>query len=178
TAGVSAFGLGGTNAHVLLSRAPASSMVTPNASIDDASRPYPLVLSAKSPDALAALRDRYVEFLGHTELPFAAIAHTAAVRRNHFSDRVAVFAADARDAIAQLAALDLKPSAADAPPPRVAFIFSGQGAQYTAMGRHLYAAVPQFRDALDECAALIEQHAGWSPLPLIVGEDADPRLDQ
>jgi acyl transferase domain-containing protein/NADPH:quinone reductase-like Zn-dependent oxidoreductase/NADP-dependent 3-hydroxy acid dehydrogenase YdfG/acyl carrier protein len=181
TAGVSAFGLGGTNAHVLLSRPPApgsSPAPTPESAPGEASRPYPLVLSARSPEALAALRDRYVEFLGNTDQPLAAIAHTAAVRRNHFSDRAVVVAADVRDAMAQVSALNIGPSAADAPSPRIAFIFSGQGAQYTAMGTHLYRAVPQFRDALDDCAALIEQHADWSPLPLIIGEDADPRLDQ
>jgi acyl transferase domain-containing protein/acyl carrier protein len=175
TAGVSAFGLGGTNAHILLTRPRASEATAPP--VDPG--PYPLVLSARSPAALAELRDRYVEFLASTEQPLSAIAHTAATRRNHFGDRAAVVAADVRDASEKLAQLSLAaPADADGAAPRIAFMFSGQGAQYSGMGTTLWHAVPPFRDALTECAELVERHAGWSPLPMIVGESPDARIDQ
>lgn len=176
TAGVSAFGLGGTNAHIVLTRPP---VATPAAPPPSGPPSLPLVLSAKSPAALADLRDRYVEFLERTDLPLPAIAHTAATRRNHFSDRAAVVARDVRDAAEKLARLALSPRAdADGAAPRIAFVFSGQGAQFSGMGTALFHAVPQFRDALTECAELVDRYAGWSPLPLIVGDANDPRIDQ
>ncbi|MGE0863955.1 MAG: type I polyketide synthase, partial [Vicinamibacterales bacterium] len=175
-AGVSAFGLGGTNAHVVLTPPPGAARAVaaqaPPARI-------PLVLSAKDPAALAELRERYVELLEQTTLPLVAIAHTAATRRNHFSNRAAIVAASAREAAGKLAGLDLSAvPEVDARVPRIAFVFSGQGAQYSGMASALFSAVPAFRDALTTCATLIEQHAGWSPLPLLVGAETDPRIDQ
>lgn len=177
-AGVSAFGLGGTNAHIVLTPAPADRRTA--AAPSSAAEVFPLVLSAKSPSALAELRERYVDFLEHTDQPLAAIAHTAATRRNHFSDRAAIVASSVHEAAGKLAGLDLSSVQPDADRgvPRVAFVFSGQGSQYSGMASALFGAVPAFRDALTECAALIEQHAGWSPLPMLVGADPDSRIDQ
>jgi len=176
TAGVSAFGLGGTNAHIVLSPAPAAAASSAAA----ANSSWPLVLSAKSPAALAQLRDRYVEFLGHTGLPLSAIAHTAATRRNHFAHRATVVATTAREAADALAQLRLSTNEPDAEAgtPRIGFIFSGQGSQFAGMATALHAEVPVFRDALEDCAALVERHAGWSPLALMVGDANDPRIDQ
>ncbi len=176
-AGVSAFGLGGTNAHIVLTQPPPAAQAGEELPTPDR---FPLVLSAKSPAALAELRERYVEFLAHTNLPLPAIAHTAAVRRNHFSDRAAVVATSAGDAAEKLAGLDLSSAAPDADrsAPRIAFIFSGQGAQYSGMASALFSAIAVFRDALTRCSDLVEQHAGWSPLPLLVGTDNDSQIDQ
>ncbi len=176
-AGVSAFGLGGTNAHIVLTPAPASAR---GAAESPAPERFPLVLSAKNPAALAELRERYVEFLERTDLPLAAIAHTAATRRNHFSERAAIVASSVRDAAGKLAGLDLSSMqpGADRAAPRIAFVFSGQGAQYSGMASALFGAVPAFRDALTLCAELVERHAGWSPLPMLVGVEDDRRIDQ
>jgi acyl transferase domain-containing protein/NADPH:quinone reductase-like Zn-dependent oxidoreductase/NADP-dependent 3-hydroxy acid dehydrogenase YdfG/acyl carrier protein len=180
-AGVSAFGLGGTNAHIVLTQAPAAALAKAPASLEQ----LPLVLSAKSPAALAALKDRYLEFLGKTDWPLAAIAHTAATRRNQFACRTAIVAATAKEAAEKLARIS-RPSQegvtstveAESAAPRIAFVFSGQGAQFSGMATTLFGAVPVFRDALTACAELVERHAGWSPLPLIVGDAKDPRIDQ
>ncbi len=180
-AGVSAFGLGGTNAHIVLTPAPAAGgAAAASTPAPAAPERFPLVLSAKSPAALAELRERYVDFLEHTNLPLAAIAHTAATRRNHFSDRAAIVASSVHDAAEKLAGLDLSSEQPDADrgAPRIAFVFSGQGAQYSGMASALFGAVPAFRDALTECAALVERHAGWSPLPMLVGTENDSRIDQ
>ena len=190
TAGVSAFGLGGTNAHIVLSQPPSTAAAKGAAS----EAPLPLVLSAKSPAALSELRNRYIEFLGGTNLPLAGIAHTAAARRNQFAYRTAVVAANALDAAAQLARQPLHPRAGrfggqeegvastwrdvESVAPRIAFVFSGQGSQYGGMATTLFDSVPVFRDALTTCAELVERHAGWSPRALIVGDAKDPRIDQ
>ncbi|MDP2390725.1 MAG: acyltransferase domain-containing protein, partial [Acidobacteriota bacterium] len=174
--------LGGTNAHIVLTQAPASAASQGDADV----RALPIVLSAKSPSALAELRDRYVSFLEHTDRPLAAIAQTAAIRRNHFAYRAAIVATTAGDAAGKLARLARQPQEGvastvqedETAAPRVAFVFSGQGSQYSGMATALFGAVPVFRDALTACAELVERHAGWSPLPLIVGPANDPRIDQ
>jgi acyl transferase domain-containing protein/acyl carrier protein len=178
-AGVSAFGLGGTNAHVILSGDESSNERATNTPVQATPACVPLVLSAKSAPALVQLRDRYAAFLAQTDAPFADIAATAAARRSHFPYRAAVVAGDAREAAAALATLPLGPaiSAVDALP-RIAFLFSGQGAQYAGMGNALYAQVPVFRDAVNACAELVERAAGWSPLPFITGAANDGQIDQ
>ncbi len=178
-AGVSAFGLGGTNAHVILSGDEPANERGANTAGQETPGRLPLVFSAQSAPALVQLRDRYAAFLAQTDASFADIASTAAARRSHFPYRAAVVAGDAREAAAALAALPLGPEtpAVDAPP-RIAFLFSGQGAQYAGMGKALYASVPVFRDAANACAELVERAAGWSPLPFITGAANDERIDQ
>jgi acyl transferase domain-containing protein/acyl carrier protein len=190
TAGVSAFGLGGTNAHIVLTQAPATAQGQAGRAGEAGgaglkTRFYdtvPLVLSAKSTAALAELRDRYAEFLGGADRLLAPIAYTAAARRNHFPYRAAIVAATTTEAAAKLARLRPHEGHASADnesaAPRVAFVFSGQGSQFGGMATALFGAVPAFRDALTACAELIERHAGWSPLPLMVGDGNDPRIDQ
>ena len=178
-AGVSAFGLGGTNAHIVLSDSePIVRDVAHAVAPDRMTGAIPLVLSARNPAALASLRDRYVSFLEQTDAPFADIAYTAAVRRTHFSDRLAIIATDAREAADALKRLEPKRTAFDTRS-QLAFVFSGQGSQYNGMGRSLFRTVAVFRDAAVACADLVLQHAGWSPLPFLTGEAADPRqIDQ
>ncbi|MGE3402206.1 MAG: type I polyketide synthase, partial [Vicinamibacterales bacterium] len=184
-AGVSAFGLGGTNAHIVLAEAPpaapgdgpAKAGPHDTSGPHELAGPWPLPLSAATPEALGALRDRYVAFLENTDAPFAAIAASAAARRSHFSERLVVVASSATDAAAQLRALPL-PAAAGDRAPRAAFVFSGQGAQYAGMATSLYGRSAPFTAALDACAALVKREAGWSPLPLLLDAGAGDRINE
>lgn len=173
-AGVSAFGLGGTNAHVLVSAAPNP------ASVEEAptsSPALPLLLSAKTPAALDALRQRYIALLATTPTPWSAIARTAALGRRQFDYRLAV-AADSREAaLEQLRSRDGNTAQLNDAPSKIAFIFTGQGAQYIGMGRALLSNAV-FRDALQHCASLVEREAGWSPLQFIDSHADDERIDQ
>jgi malonyl CoA-acyl carrier protein transacylase/NADP-dependent 3-hydroxy acid dehydrogenase YdfG len=91
---------------------------------------------------------------------------------------------DAAHAAAALAGLTrAEPGQSAERPPRVAFLFSGQGSQYAGMGTGLYRAVPAYRAAVDECAGLLRDHIGADlrDLVLAMGEDraaADTRLSR
>jgi acyl transferase domain-containing protein len=153
-AGVSAFGISGTNAHVILERAPAAARAPQPAAV------HLLPLSARSVPALRELAGRYVEHLAaRPDLRLDDLCHTAAAGRSHLPVRAAFVAGSTRELQAQLAqALDggdggWARTAERAPKP--AFLFTGQGAQYPGMGQELYRSQPVFRAALDTCAAIL-----------------------
>ncbi len=179
-AGVSSFGVGGTNAHVVLEETPPLARPRP------APRPaYLLRLSARTPTALAAAAGRLAAHLAdRPELDLADVAYTLAVGRAELPHRAAVVARDPVDASAALAdRARLHTGTATGPPPPVAFLFSGQGAQYAGMGGQLYRSEPAFRAAVDECARLLAPDLGEDLRPLLfpaagVAAAADARLAQ
>lgn len=150
-AGVSSFGVGGTNAHVVLEEAPARPESEP------ASGPQLLVLSARTPTALARASERLAEHLdSQPHVNLADVAWTLAVGRKSFPHRLAIVADQPTDAVTQLRSPEVAAMAARSRPARpsdVVFLFPGQGATYPGMGRSLYGSEPEFRIALDECAA-------------------------
>jgi amino acid adenylation domain-containing protein len=154
-AGVSSFGVGGTNAHVVLEEAP------PLPASGAADGPQLLVLSARTPSALGAAASRLADHLDAAAgTNLADVAWTLAVGRKAFAHRLAICARDAADAATQLRAADTARSRA-AQGSEVVFLFPGQGAQYAGMGRELYAAEPAFRAAFDECAGALRGEAGF-----------------
>jgi len=157
-AGVSSFGMGGTNAHLVLEEAP------PARPGDAAVRPRVLPLSAKSPAALAAARERMAAHLGdHPDADLGDVAYTAAVGRRTFNHRAALVASDAAEARRILVDGETQSLLFGAGSPggnAVAFLFPGQGAQHAGMGADWYRAEPRFREAFDECAALLAPSLG------------------
>ncbi|WP_405681088.1 SDR family NAD(P)-dependent oxidoreductase [Streptomyces sp. NBC_00868] len=179
-AGVSSFGVGGTNAHVIVEEAPPRT--APRGGEKD--RPvHPVALSAKDEPALRRLVQRYRRHLErHPELSLADVAHSTNTGRTHFGRRLFFVAADTEDLRAQLTAWEERPAPAPAPArtpgstPRTAFLFTGQGAQHFGMGDGLYATQPVFRQAIDTCAGLLRDRYGWSLVDVLYGEDADRSL--
>ncbi|HEY6390642.1 MAG TPA: amino acid adenylation domain-containing protein, partial [Bryobacteraceae bacterium] len=161
-AGVSAFGVGGTNAHVILEQAAAAASSASNSSH------HLLVMSAKSQTALNAASERLADHLrGQPQANLADIAYTLQTGRKQFEHRRFIVCAGVEDAIARL----VNPAAAQltkALP--IAFAFPGQGAQYPGMGRELYGALPVFRQHADECAELLRPHLGLDIRSAINGE--------
>ncbi|MEM6714347.1 MAG: SDR family NAD(P)-dependent oxidoreductase, partial [Cyanobacteria bacterium P01_C01_bin.147] len=182
-AGISSFGMSGTNVHLVLEEAPEdegemlSTLQAAQgtaefsiASLKEAAELaaeqrslHILPLSARSDAALRQLVQRYYDWLGAgvTEtLP--DIGFSAGVGRSHFKHRLAIVAPDLPQVSRQLAAyLESNPAAnhsAPRPTPalgKVAFLFTGQGSQYPHMGRELYDTEPVFRQTLDRCAEIL-----------------------
>jgi acyl transferase domain-containing protein/acyl carrier protein len=144
--GVSAFGIGGTNAHAIVEEAPASAP-------SEGGRPLQLLcLSARTPTALENARGNLANHLrSQPDLYLADAAYTLHVGRASFADRQFVVAADPRSAVDALTALADRPRPGT-PDPRtgVVFLLPGHGAQHAGMGRELYEHEPVFRRHVDE----------------------------
>ncbi|MFJ1992401.1 type I polyketide synthase [Streptomyces asiaticus] len=164
-AGVSAFGVSGTNAHVIVEQAPATA-VEPATEDPDAIPAVPWVISARSADGLYGQAARLAEFArSHPELDPSDIAHSLITTRATFDHR-AVVVGSARAEL--LSGLDAIAGTSDGPvargvpsPGGLAVLFTGQGSQHPGMGRELHARYPVFRDAFDAaCAQLDRQLVG------------------
>ncbi|HEX4423049.1 MAG TPA: beta-ketoacyl synthase N-terminal-like domain-containing protein, partial [Kofleriaceae bacterium] len=191
-AGVTSAGFGGTNAHVVVEEPPEEPPALAQGGAASAARPAVILcLSARSEAALGELARRYERHLvTHPALALDDLAFTAAVGRGQFDHRAAIVI-DAGDQaraqmIAALGALGRGARSAHVhrgqvrhgEVPRLAFVFTGQGAQRAGMGRALYAAEPVFRAALDECAAVFAADAdGDAPALLDVMFDGGDALD-
>jgi acyl transferase domain-containing protein len=193
-AGVSAFGLSGTNAHVIIAdagsdpaeseidepEAPAAAPVLPGA-------PAWLV-SGRSAPALAAQAGRLHGFLrARPDEPVTDVAWSLATTRSGFEHRAVVRGAGRDELVAGLAALADGRSAPGvvtggvpgAGPGRVGFLFAGQGSQRAGMGRGLYAASPVFAEAFDQVSGLLEAELGFSVAEVVLaGSEDDERADQ
>ncbi|MEU8379819.1 SDR family NAD(P)-dependent oxidoreductase [Streptosporangium sp. NPDC048865] len=167
-AGVSSFGLSGTNAHLVLQAAP--SPESPGHPAGRGSAPYVLPLSAGSEAALRQQADRLADRIEErpgTDL--ADVAHTLQTGRAELDHRRALVCADTGEA------LRLLRSAADGHRvrrrPRVAFLLPGVGDQYAGLGRELYAAEPVYAEAVDRCVELVQRRSGVDLRPLFFPED-------
>ena len=144
--GVSSFGFSGTNAHLVLSAAPA--VAAPMAPV----RPVALLpLAARTETALASLRQGYLARLD-AGADWPALAHTAALRQARLPWRLAVVAGDAAAGRAALAAAE--PVRAKGPP-RLGFLLTGQGSAYAGMARGLLPAAPVLAEVLERCDAVL-----------------------
>jgi len=188
-AGVSSFGFGGTNAHVVLESAPPreSDTATPEPAEARTDGPHLLPLSAKSPEALSALADAYRELLAaDPEAPLRDLCYTAGVRRSHHDFRQAVVGATAAELAEGLAAF----GRGEAHPGlnagrlsagrrmRPVFVFPGQGSQWVGMGRELLEREPAFRQTIELCEEALGQFVDWSLTGQLRGEGAESRCDE
>ncbi|WP_431262153.1 amino acid adenylation domain-containing protein [Roseateles chitinivorans] len=152
-AGISSFGVGGTNAHVVLEEAPARVKRAPS------SRPQLLLLSAKTPAALSAAATNLSSHLDrHPEVAAADVSHTLMSGRQQFEYRRSVVCIDGPDAEGRARSFGTAHSGRSRGKgqPEVVFMFPGGGTQYVGMGRALYASEPCFRQQVDRCAALAQ----------------------
>ncbi|HYH96004.1 type I polyketide synthase, partial [Hyalangium sp.] len=182
-AGVSAFAIGGTNAHVVLEEAPERPRVARPAFTARAA--YLLPLSARGTGALSKLSAAYADRLGAADPEqLAAVSYTASVRRAHHAYRVAVVGSSAAQLRARLEAHARGETVRGVvvgertAKSKVAFVFSGQGSQWVGMGRGLLAAEPVFREELERCDAAFRPHLGWSVREALHAEDLAERLER
>ncbi|MBO0821669.1 MAG: type I polyketide synthase, partial [Nocardiopsaceae bacterium] len=194
-AGVSAFGVSGTNAHAILEEAPdgpeaASSTTEPPTTELSAEGPpsWPVPVSARTAEALGAQARQLASLVdAEPDLDIGDLAYSLAAFRPAHEHRAVVVAPDLEGVRAGLAAL-----ADDVPASRVvrgrarpdrktAFLFTGQGAQRPGMGRELYRAFPAFAQAFDEVCGHFDRRDGTSdgtPLRELVFSGAAERLNQ
>jgi amino acid adenylation domain-containing protein len=157
-AGVSAFGVGGTNAHVVIEQAP--ERISPASA-----RPVQLLtLSARSEASLDRATENLAEyFKTHSDLNFADAAWTLQAGRRAFPCGRTVIARDVTEAIAALTQKDRKRMQTRLRPsetPEVYFLFPGQGSQHPNMAREIYDTEPVLREAVDRCAKILLPHLG------------------
>ncbi|WP_305076412.1 polyketide synthase [Pseudoxanthomonas sp. PXM02] len=173
-AGVSSFGVGGTNAHVVMEEAP------PAMPTEAASGPQVLVLSARTPTALGRAAQAMADhFDVQRDINLADAAWTLGVGRKAFPHRIAVTADDAAHAVSLLRSPEISAAIARGRPAHATgtvFLFPGQGSQYAGMGRALYAAEPHFREAFDACADGLRKELGFDLRDVVFGDDADALL--
>lgn len=155
-AGVSAFGVGGTNVHAILEQAP-----NPDRVADSPVRVLPLVVSAASARALQNVRLSLANHLAQTpDLRLGDVAHVLAIGRRVMKHRVAITARTREEAAMRLADSARFPSVSDTRTglPLV-FAFPGMGVQYVRAGRALYESDDEFRAAVDTCCELATAHS-------------------
>ena len=196
-AGVSSFGFGGTNAHVVLEQAPA--VERPRAGSAPGNTPgntpgnngrapasHLLLLSASSADRLQTLAGDFAGHLASTPQRWEDICHTASARRTQHDHRLAVVARSAREARSLLDSIARgEPSpavrsgrAAARADERIAFVFTGQGAQWWGMGRELLEHDAAFRATIERCDAILRRYADWSLIDALRADEAASRMHE
>ena len=191
-AGVSSFGFTGTNAHVLIEEAPPqpAEPAGPESSESDVEAvPEPgtherpvnvLALSARTPEALAALAHRYSDWLtAHSDVDLADVCLTAGRGRSHFEHRAALVVDSvegAREGLAELAENRVRPGVVRGEhtrPPTTAWLFTGQGSQYPGMARELFDSEPVFAETVTRCADAVEAMLDRSLLDVLFAADRE-----
>ncbi|MGV9316734.1 SDR family NAD(P)-dependent oxidoreductase [Streptomyces sp. NPDC003691] len=162
-AGVSSFGISGTNAHVIVEEPPVVEVASPADAV-----PVAWVLSGKTAEAVSAYADRLGSYLAAGEGIRAVDVARSLAGRARFEHRAVVVGADREELLRGLAGAE----AAVATGGKVAFLFTGQGAQRLGMGRALAGRFPVFAEAFDEVASALDGYLERPLREVVWGEDA------
>ncbi|MBD2339092.1 amino acid adenylation domain-containing protein [Calothrix sp. FACHB-156] len=162
-AGVSSFGMSGTNVHIVLE----SQQSTVNNQQSTINTSHLLTLSAKTGEALKELANKYIDYLSnYPEISLADLCLTANIGRSHFEHRLAVVTDSVAQLQTQLSAFAdnnlaqglLHHHLTQRKIFKLAFLFTGQGSQYVGMGKRLYETQPIFRQTLDYCDEILRPY--------------------
>ncbi len=179
-AGISSFGISGTNAHIIVEEAPAEAV---NAQVQESSA-YLLPLSAKTPQALVDVAQSYQKWFSLPQSDaLRNIVYTATFHRTHHEYRLAIVGntseefAKILDSFARgvMPAGAVQGRASLQEVPRIVFVFPGQGSQWLGMGKQLLAEEPVFRGVLEACDVAIQRESGFSILEQIGADENNSR---
>ncbi|KAA3647729.1 MAG: amino acid adenylation domain-containing protein [Chloroflexi bacterium] len=181
-AGVSSFGFGGTNAHIIIEEGPLAQQKTESNKEED--RPtHLLTFSGKNEGALHDLAIRYTALAKDDKVSIADLAYTANTSRALHDHRIAVVASNKNELAQRLEEFKKNGFAeglssgtvSSATKPNVAFLFTGQGSQYSGMGKELYETNTVYQEALDQCAAILDKYLE-KPLLSVLFDERDEGL--
>lgn len=190
-AGVNSFGYSGTNAHVILQESPfqgnghVEQIETKEQNLFERGGEL-VVISAKSIPSLDELVDRWVDYLDHeNDISLRDVAFSAALGRTQLSQRLAVIGKDKDEIKQRLQAWREGRTVKELVTgqtfvkikPKIAFIFTGQGAQYAGMGRELYESEPQFAETIDHIASIMDPELGVPLKEVLFGEKSAEYLE-
>lgn len=170
-AGVSSFGFGGTNAHVVVAEGQPRSLTRPEHAL-----PLIFTLSARTKSALVSSAASLSRFVVQGGGDLFELCHSSAMRRTHHRWRSALVVHSLEDLRGGLASL-----AAGRPgahvfsgerrrPPGVTFVFSGQGGNYAGMAQELFRSQPAARRAIEELDSVFRRVGGFSIVPAVLGD--------
>ncbi|RPF24839.1 type I polyketide synthase [Streptomyces sp. TLI_185] len=199
-AGISAFGISGTNGHLILEQAPEEETAPQGEeapareAVDFAAGqvstgapgPVPWVLSARSEQALREQAQRLRDSVAaDADLPLAGVGYSLVTTRSLFEHRQVVIGADRNELLAALAAVAAgdgsgladEVSGVAKPVDKTVFVFPGQGAQWVEMGRELCDSSPVFAGRMRECAEALSPYVDWSLFDVLGDAEALERVD-
>jgi acyl transferase domain-containing protein/acyl carrier protein len=196
-AGVSSFGFGGTNAHIIVEEVSGDLQVSRLNTEQEPEKIYILPISARSPKALKDYASSYLNYLENIDIKSQLVAgseqsmdlrdlcNTAGVRRGHDDFRLAVVAKSQEELETKIKLFVDGTTEKDlfagcrtkGVEPKVVFVFSGQGPQWWAMGRQLYGQEPVFRETIERCDQAMSKYADWSLTNELLSEEADSKID-
>ncbi|MCL6303024.1 type I polyketide synthase, partial [Streptomyces kronopolitis] len=163
-AGISSFGVSGTNAHVIVEQVaeaePAQPVNADAAPATEAAPVVPWVVSGRSAEALVAQAERLASRVADSAWSPVEVGWSLAATRSSFEHRAVAVGSDTDELITQLR--ELKPTAAAGDPGRTVFVFPGQGSQWVGMAVELLDSSPVFAGRLAECGAALEPFTDWS----------------
>lgn len=167
-AGVSAFGIGGTNAHVILEEAPIIKK--------EESKNYfnTFVLSAKSETALENMKNNILAYLeNNKDTDLSDIAYTLQVGRREFNNRWTCVCKDRNELIDALTSKDVSSvRVANVKKEKtLVFAFPGQGSQFVKMGKKLYETQELYRASIDKCANILQKDMNLDIRNVLFGDD-------
>ncbi|MGW4115984.1 SDR family NAD(P)-dependent oxidoreductase [Actinosynnema sp. NPDC004786] len=173
--GVSSFGFGGTNAHLVVEQAPARvGGSTPDGLA------HPVAISARTADALRELAGRYERLTTGGGVTVRDLSFSSTARRDHHEHRLVVVGDSAvrlGESLRAFAAGEDAPGLAvgtrrSARSDKAVFVFSGQGSRWWPVAPDLADSEPVFRSVLRRCDALLRRHVDWSLLEQLAAADS------
>ncbi|MER7134127.1 type I polyketide synthase, partial [Streptosporangium saharense] len=182
-AGVSSFGVGGVNCHVVLGEAPSDAREKVAVEPAVAGSAVPLVLSGRTPAALRAQAARLADSPALDGDP-SDVAFSLATTRTAFDHRAVLVGADARELRERLRAFGAGEQVRGSvqgrtrEPGGTVFVFPGQGGQWAGMGRRLAESSPVFAEHLRTVAEALERHVDWSLADVLWEVPGAPSFDR